>query len=87
VANHRCALTQAYFGIPVIGVGVPTVIGMHTIAEDLTGHPLKVPRPDMMVTPRDVDRLIAQAAHLLACGINLALHPQMGYGDVCTLMA
>lgn len=87
VANHRLALTQEVFGIPVIGMGVPTVIGMHTIAEDLTGHPLKVPRPDMMVTPRDVDRLISQAAHLLACGINLALHPQMEYQDVCGLMA
>ncbi len=87
VANHRMALTQENFGIPVIGVGVPTVIGMRTIAEDLTGQPPKLPAPDMMVTPRDVDRLISQAAHLVACGINLALHPQMDYADVCGLVS
>lgn len=85
VANHRRALNAQTFGIPVIGIGVPTVIGMQTIAEDLTGH-----RPsrdmDMMVTPRDVDRLIGQASHLLACGINLALHPQLDYEDVCSLV-
>ncbi len=87
VANHRLALTAEVFGIPVIGMGVPTVIGMRTIAEDLTGHRTRQSQPDMMVTPRDVDRLISQAAHLLACGINLALHPQMDYADVCALIA
>ncbi len=87
VANHRTALTAGSFGIPVIGVGVPTVIGMRTIAEDLTGYRTNGAQPDMMVTPRDVDRLIAQAAHLLGCGINLALHPQMDYADVCSLLA
>ncbi len=86
VANHRKALNAQYFGIPVIGVGVPTVIGMRTIAEDLTGHTPENTSADMMVTPRDVDRLISQAAHLVACGINLALHPQMNYGDVCSLV-
>ncbi len=87
VANHRVALTADNFGVPVIGAGVPTVIGMRTIAEDLTGCRAAQGMPDMMVTPRDVDRLINQAAHLLACGINLALHPQMDYGDVCNLVS
>lgn len=85
VANHRRALNAQTFGIPVIGIGVPTVIGMQTIAEDLTGHPPSRDM-DMMVTPRDVDRLIGQASHLLACGINLALHPQLDYEDVCSLV-
>ena len=83
VANHRLALNAQTLGIPVIGIGVPTVIGMNTIAEDLTGRrPL---REDMMVTPREVDRLIQQSAHLLACGINLALHPQLDYADAAAL--
>lgn len=86
VANHRMALTAEHFGIPVIGVGVPTVIGMRTIAEDLTGMQAKYEALDMMVTPRDVDRLIGQASHLLSCGINLALHPEMDYADVCSLV-
>ncbi len=86
VANHRMALTREHFGVPVIGIGVPTVIGMRTIAEDLTGMRARYEAPDMMVTPRDVDRLIQQAAHLLACSINLALHPQMDYADVCGLV-
>lgn len=85
VANHRLALTAESFGIPVIGMGVPTVIGMRTAVEDLTGQRTEIPQ--MMVTPRDVDRLIGQAAHLMGCGINLALHPEMDYEDVVGLMA
>ncbi|MDE5564114.1 MAG: GPR endopeptidase [Oscillospiraceae bacterium] len=85
VANHRAALNAQTFGIPVIGIGVPTVIGMRTIAEDLTGRMPLPTKQNVMVTPRDVDRLISQAAHLLACGINLALHPQMEYADVAAL--
>ena len=85
VANHRAALDEKTFGIPVIGIGVPTVIGMKTIAEDLTGRLPLPTKQDMMVTPRDVDRLISQAAQLLGCGINLALHPQMTYADVAAL--
>lgn len=82
VANHRTALNQENFGIPVIAIGVPTVIGIKNIAEDFTGQVLAEKIPDMMVTPRDVDRLITQASHLLACGINMALHPQMQYTDI-----
>ena len=85
VANHRTALNAASFGIPVIGIGVPTVIGMRTIAEDLTGRRPLPMREDMMVTPRDVDRLISQAAHLIACGINLALQPKLNYADVAAI--
>ena len=85
VANHRIALNAQSFGIPVIGIGVPTVIGMRTIAEDLTGHRALPFREEMMVTPRDVDRLVSQAAHLIACGINLALQPQLRYADVASL--
>ncbi|MDE6707987.1 MAG: GPR endopeptidase [Oscillospiraceae bacterium] len=82
VANHRMAINAENFGIPIIAIGVPTVIGIRNIAEDYTGEVLAEKLPDMMVTPRDIDRLIIQASHLLACGINMALHPQMQYTDV-----
>ncbi|MDE6004696.1 MAG: GPR endopeptidase [Oscillospiraceae bacterium] len=82
VANHRMAINKENFGIPVIAIGVPTVIGIRNIAEDFAGQVLSEKLPDMMVTPRDIDRLIIQASHLLACGINMALHPQMQYTDV-----
>lgn len=73
VANHRTALTIETLGIPVIGLGVPTVINTKYFHESV---------PEMTVAPRDIDRLIQQAAHLLSCGINMALQPEMHYADI-----
>ena len=73
VSNHRKALNQETLGIPVIGIGVPTVINTKYLSETA---------PEMTVAPRDIDRLITQAAHLLGCGINLAVQPEMRYEDI-----
>ncbi|MBR1555220.1 MAG: GPR endopeptidase [Oscillospiraceae bacterium] len=73
VSNHRTALNRETLGIPVIGIGVPTVINTKYLSETA---------PEMTVAPRDIDRLITQAAHLLGCGINLAVHPEMRYADI-----
>ena len=73
VSNHRKALNQETLGIPVIGIGVPTVINMQYLSEHA---------PNMTVSPRDIDRLIQQASHLLGCGINMALQPDMSYQDI-----
>ena len=35
----------------------------------------------MMVTPRDIDKLLHHAARLIALSLNLALHPQLSYED------
>lgn len=87
VQNRRKELSQETLGIPVIAVGVPTVVDMATIVEGMTGRrmPPQTEVPNMMVTPRDVDKLIERAARLIACGINLALQPSMTFQDADSL--
>lgn len=82
VANARKELSEKVMGVPVIAVGVPTVVDMHTIVRSLTGEEAGAEMPNMMVTPRDIDRLTERAAQLLAYGINLALQPSMSFEDV-----
>lgn len=82
VSNTRKELSEKIFGIPVIAIGVPTVVDMHTIVRSLTGRDPKRETPNMMVTPRDIDRLTERASQLIAFGINLALHPRMTLDDV-----
>ena len=82
VSNRRMELSEKLFGIPVIAVGVPTVVDMHTIVRSLTGRRIKGELPNMMVTPRDIDRLTERASQLLAFGINLALQPTLTFEDV-----
>lgn len=82
VSNARKELSEKIFGIPVIAIGVPTVVDMHTIVRNLTGREADRETPNMMVTPRDIDRLTERASQLIAFGINLALHPSMSLDDV-----
>lgn len=85
VSNVRRELSQVQLGIPVIAVGVPTVVDMHTIVRSLTGSDIDDGVPNMLVTPRDIDRLTERASQLIAFGINLALHPMLSFSDVQAL--
>lgn len=82
VANTRRELSQRVLGVPVIAVGVPTVVDMHTIVRGFTETEIGEELPNMMVTPRDIDRLTERASQLIAFGINLALQPTMSFEDV-----
>lgn len=85
VSNARKELSEKELGVPVIAAGVPTVVDMHTIVRSLTGQDIDSELPNMMVTPRDIDRLTERTSQLLAFGINLALQPGLSYSDVMGL--
>lgn len=80
VQNRRAELSCKTLGIPVIALGVPTVVDLHTIIRQ-AGAEAPAELPNMMVTPRNIDKLMHHAAKLLALGINLALHPQLSFED------
>ena len=87
VGNHRFALTRESLGVPVIAVGVPTVVDAATLCADLTGQST---RPEqgrtLIVTPRDIDRQIADLSRLLGFGISLALQPRMTVAELELLL-
>lgn len=76
VQNRRKELSHNTLGVPVVAVGVPTVVDMHTIAENITGKSADKSMPNMMVTPRDIDKLIEKTAKLIAFAVNKAVLPQ-----------
>lgn len=85
VGNNRPALSEDTLGVPVIALGVPTVVEASTLAADLMDGELSdetanavCPRGcGMIVTPREIDLLITRAARLLALAVNHALHPTL----------
>ncbi len=85
VQNRRKELSTETLGMPVIAIGVPTVVDMHTIVENITGNPPDKHLPNMMVTPRDVDKLIERAAKLIACAINKAVQPMLSIEEINAL--
>lgn len=86
VQNRRKELSRETLGIPVIAVGVPTVVDMHSIVHSITGTPPDKHLPNMMVTPRDIDKMIDRTAHLLAFSLNRAAQPKLSDEDILSLM-
>lgn len=94
VGNRQRGLSERTLGLPVIAIGVPTVVYAATIAfeallalGDAAGaggdesalkqsvdEMMDRRFPDMIVTPKDVDQLVSDAAGVLASGINRMLH-------------
>lgn len=79
VGNDREALCEDTLGVPVIAIGVPTVIDASAFAEnkELKG---------MFVTPRDVDSLVRAAGKLIGYGINMAVHKGLRVEDIDMLV-
>ena len=90
VGNHRVGLSRETLGVPVLAVGVPTVVDAATLAADLTGadEPPSLGRGrDLLVTPKDIDSQVADLAKIIGYGINLALQPQLTLEDLELLLS
>ena len=94
VGNSRKRIDEEYIGVPVIAIGVPTVVGASVLAGELLGDEnggrlksvLSKRGADMTVTPKDIDLLIKNAAYLLALSVNCALQPTLSPEEIAGLM-
>ena len=76
VGNHRNALTEESLEVPVIAIGVPTVVDAATIVNDATAGQMPgnlTELNNMYVTSKDVDYQIKQISHIICDAINDAL--------------
>jgi spore protease len=110
VGNNRKELSQSTLGVPVIAIGIPTVVDAATMASDtidividslvkesnqggefynmlksmdkteqssLISEALSPYIGNLMVTPKEIDRLIEDISVVIANGLNIALHPSI----------
>ena len=80
VGSHRTAVDRETVGVPVIAVGVPTVIDGAALGSDTEAAP-----QGLYVTPRDIDRQVRQLGRLLGYGISLAVQPGLTAEDLAAL--
>ncbi len=80
VQNARKELSAARLGVPVIAVGIPTVVDAAALCQTDSAA-------GMMVTPREIDAMVRHGSQLLALGINLALQPDLSADDILGLTA
>ncbi|MFZ5352905.1 MAG: GPR endopeptidase [Bacillota bacterium] len=115
VGNNRKELSRESLGVPVIAIGVPTVVDAATMANDtielLVDNLMQQSSKDsqfynllknmskddkysmisevlspflgnLMVTPKEIDRLIEDISKVIANGLNIALHPSIEQDDI-----
>ncbi|MBQ6933605.1 MAG: GPR endopeptidase [Clostridia bacterium] len=91
VGNYRFAINRETFGVPVIAIGIPTVVEAGTMVRELIGDSYdidsKIPDMPLVVTPKDIDVLSDKSAEVIACGINLALHRKIDERELMEFMA
>ncbi len=99
VGNARSRIDEQTLGIPVLSVGVPTVVDAATLASDLieqAGYAtdgaefeklLKPIGERIMVTPKEIDLMIERAAQLVAMSINCALQPELDPKDILAIVS
>lgn len=97
VGNRRIRIDQDTMGVPVIAVGVPTVVDALTLAFDLLdisdekegrelSDAVSPQGRSMVVTPKEIDLLIDRAAHLISLAINMALQTDIDTEDLLDLL-
>ena len=85
VGNSRSALNAETLGVPVVAVGVPTVVDAATLCADLAGAPAPGGQ-ELFVTPRDIDARVREIARLVGCAVDLALHDGLTMEDLRLLL-
>ncbi len=78
VGNARRALNETTLGVPVIAVGVPTVVDAVSLLGGEPDEAAVEAVAGMMVTPREIDTVIDGAARLVALALNCVLQKKLG---------
>ncbi len=103
VGNHRRAITKEELGVPVIAIGMPTVVYASTIARDalylmsegeaeeemldkITKTLFENEIGEMIVTPREIDDMIDDAAGIIARAINISLQDHLSPAELDGLL-
>ncbi len=89
VGNARAAINRETIGVPVISIGVPTVVDAQTLVNDLTDDKNEISREEnrqMIITPREIDLVVERASRIIGLSINKALQPHLSVDEMMMLV-
>ena len=75
IGNGRRAISKETLGVPVISIGIPTVIDSRMFWYDAEGAPEKANkllRESMFVSPKEINEIVKVGARIISGGINQA---------------
>jgi spore protease len=76
VKNERKEFSRAVFGVPVIAIGVPTVIEQRHAGEAA-----------LLLVPRDIDTVISHYSRVISDALNRVLNPMLDESEIAELLS
>ncbi len=93
IGNTRKRIDEDYLGVPVVAVGIPTVVDAVSLACEICGSEADNLGDDslskgrgLVVAPKDIDLLVKNASYILALALNCALQPELSPEELYALM-
>lgn len=77
VGNHRNEISESTLGVPVVSIGIPTVVSTSLLGDNDDG---------MYVTPREIDRIIEHGSRLIGMSINTCLQKNLSEQELFSLV-
>lgn len=79
IGNRRIEIKEKFLGIPVIAIGVPTVVNAYNLVCDIIGdkkidNTNLTEKKNMFVTPREIDTVIEKSSRFIGMAVNMSLH-------------
>ncbi len=88
VGNSRSEISKNILGVPVISIGIPTVVDALTLANDIMQNNSESKNGEnMIITPREIDLVISRGAKLIGMIINKALQPDISVSEMLELVS
>lgn len=75
VGNHRYEISKNTLGVPVVSIGIPTVVSTAIISNEKADE-------QMFVTPREIDKITEQGAKLIGMSINVCFQKNISAQDL-----
>ncbi len=90
IGNHRLALNEETLGVPVIAIGVPTVVDTATLVYDaLEGKEINEEAMKSLsgffVSPKEIDIIAEHLGKLIGYAVNRAFHGDFSYEEMAMM--
>lgn len=93
IGNKRKEISEKTLGIPVIAIGVPTVISAYTVARNILDEleqDVDISNAEkyaeFIVASREADLIIQRASRLISLAVNIALQPSLSAQEILMMM-
>lgn len=89
VGNAKLPIDGESMGVPVVALGVPTVVDTGTLVRDAVGDSEKELEDSkykgLFVCPKEIDELISRLSMLVGYSVNRAFHKELSFDEMIML--